>query len=111
MPGWIGIGRPRLAAKPADQAPIAVGIGAHAGALFAGTIGDGERVEFTVIGDTVNVAARLQELTKETGTALLASDSIVRAAGEGDDPRWRAIPGQALRGRDAVIDLRAWMPA
>lgn len=95
----------------ADQAPIAVGIGAHAGPLFAGTIGDGERVEFTIIGDTVNVASRLQELTKEVGTSLLASEEIVRAAGEGDDPRWRSIAGQNLRGRDAAIDLRAWAPA
>jgi adenylate cyclase len=96
---------------PGTEATVAVGIGAHAGPLFAGTIGDGERVEFTVIGDTVNVAARLQELTKEIGTPLLASDAIVRAAGEAEDPRWRPLPAQPLRGRDAPIDLRAWSPA
>ncbi|MBM3524035.1 MAG: adenylate/guanylate cyclase domain-containing protein, partial [Alphaproteobacteria bacterium] len=48
-----------------ERSPVTVGIGAHFGEVFAGTIGDGARLEFTVIGDTVNVAARLQEMTRE----------------------------------------------
>ena len=100
-----------IARWPADlgdgHSPIAVGIGASFGEVFAGTIGDESRLEFTVIGDTVNVAARLQEMTKERGTMLLATSAIVEAAGETRDPRWLHLPSQPLRGRDAPIDLYA----
>lgn len=87
--------------------PVAVGIGASFGEVFAGTIGDESRLEFTVIGDTVNVAARLQEMTKERATMLLATSAIVEAAGEAQDPRWLRLPSQPLRGRDAPIDIYA----
>lgn len=90
-----------------ERSPVAVGIGAHFGEVFAGTIGDETRLEFTVIGDTVNVAARLQEMTKEHATMILASTTIVEAAGESGHARWLRLPPQPVRGRDAPIDLYA----
>ncbi|MBL8701395.1 MAG: adenylate/guanylate cyclase domain-containing protein [Alphaproteobacteria bacterium] len=90
-----------------ERSPVAVGIGAHFGEVFAGTIGDETRLEFTVIGDTVNVAARLQEMTKEHGTTILASTAIVEAAGESGHARWLRLPPHPIRGREAPIDLFA----
>ncbi len=55
------------------RTPIRLGVGVHSGPVMVGCIGMGRRVEFTVLGDTVNVASRLQELTKEKGVEILVS--------------------------------------
>jgi len=65
------------------RAALRVSMGAHAGELLAGTIGAADRHEYTVIGDTVNVAARLQELCKERPHDLLVSELIWQQAAHG----------------------------
>ena len=47
--------------------------------MIAGTIGGGGKLEFTLIGDTVNVAARVEQLTKTTGDAILLTQQTVDA--------------------------------
>jgi adenylate cyclase len=54
---------------------LRVGIGLHTGEVIAGTIGGGGKLDYTLIGDTVNVAARVEELTKDTGDPLLITES------------------------------------
>jgi len=67
--------------------PIQVGIGVHYGEVLVGNIGDARRLEYTVFGDTVNVASRLERLTREIGCALVVSDELVTAVrGCGGDP-------------------------
>jgi len=55
---------------------IQIGMGLHAGAAISGTIGSEERMEFTVIGDTVNVTSRIESSTKHFEVDLLVSDEV-----------------------------------
>ncbi|HKV19815.1 MAG TPA: adenylate/guanylate cyclase domain-containing protein, partial [Mycobacterium sp.] len=58
---------------------LRIGIGVNTGLVIAGTIGGGSKLEFTLIGDTVNVAARVEQLTKSTGDTILLTQQTVDA--------------------------------
>jgi adenylate cyclase len=58
---------------------LRIGIGINTGAVIAGTIGGAGKLEFTLIGDTVNVAARVEQLTKTTGDIMLLTQQVVDA--------------------------------
>ena len=83
--------------------PVRVGIGVHVGEVFFGVIGDETRKELTVLGDAVNVAARLEQATKTVGTPLLASAEAVEAAGEA--ATWTETGREVLRGRAGITRL------
>jgi adenylate cyclase len=57
---------------------LRVGIGVNSGPVVSGTVGGGGRLEFTVIGDTVNTAARVEEATRETGDVILVTEATCR---------------------------------
>ena len=61
--------------------PIAIGVGLHAGTVILGELGYRDRFLLTAIGDSVHVAARLQELTKDYGCQLVVSDIVAATAG------------------------------
>lgn len=87
-------------------APIGVGIGVHVGTVLAGSFGGEDRLEFTVIGDTVNVAERIEEATRTLETPILVSADTLTAAGIGlDDSDWREVGDHEIRGRRRPVRL------
>ena len=81
------------------------GLGVAAGKAVAGNVGAYERFEYTVIGDPVNEAARLCELSKSYPQRLLASDAAVEAASESERRHWRLDDQVVLRGREKPTRL------
>jgi adenylate cyclase len=62
--------------------PLKVGIGLHTGPCVTDNIGSPRRREFTAVGDTVNCASRLEQLTKQYSARLIVSDAIINALGD-----------------------------
>jgi len=93
---------------------LACGIGIDFGAVAVAEVGGRAHAQITVAGDTVNVASRLEALTRDWRTAIILSDvayQTARAAGAGDAlEAFEALPDQRLRGRDRPIGLWAWPP-
>jgi len=88
----------------AGEWPLVISVGVDSGEVLAGTIGAEDRLEFTVIGDVVNVAARLQEVGKQRGVPVLISETTVRlAAAAGGPPPLAAIDTIPLRGRRGAV--------
>jgi adenylate cyclase len=83
--------------------PVDVGIGVDFGDVVIGNMGDERRLEFAVIGDTVNVASRLQSLTRESEAAVLVSGDVVEAAGT--PTGLMQIGATAIRGREGEVSL------
>ncbi|MCX7978487.1 MAG: HAMP domain-containing protein [Bdellovibrionaceae bacterium] len=64
------------------ETPIQIGMGLHAGEAISGTIGSEERMEYTVIGNTVNTASRVEASTKAFGADLLVTDEVLSQVGD-----------------------------
>jgi adenylate cyclase len=79
------------------KSPIAIGIGVNTGTVIFGNIGRGKKIEFTVIGDAVNLAARLESLNKEFGTHAIISDETRKRLGP--TAQVRALGGVKVKGK------------
>ena len=91
--------------QAAGLPPVSIGIGAHYGEVFAGAVGDQRLLEYTVIGDTVNVAERLERLSRSVGSDLVLSRDLLQAAGEvGSRTAWRELPPQELKGHRQLVE-------
>jgi adenylate cyclase len=99
----------RLVAERFDG-ELRIGIGINTGLVIAGTIGGAGKLEFTLIGDTVNVAARVEQLTKTTGDAILLTHHCVDALAS--RPTGLIDRGShALKGKSAAVQVFGLDPA
>ena len=82
--------------SPKGLDPLGYGVGVHVGDVMYGNIGSRARLDFTVIGPAVNVAARLETLTKTIGRSVLLSGTFVAQAGF--EHRFEALGALSLPG-------------
>jgi len=82
--------------------PLPTAFGLHSGSVVVGNIGAPERLAYTVLGDAVNVASRIEGLNRKYDTTILASEAVKTAYPEG---QWRHVDRVAVRGRREPLDI------
>ncbi len=92
---------------------VDAGIGLHAGPIIGGVLSSGTHDEFTVLGDTVNIAERLERLSKTIGAAIVTSQAVLmEQLSFKDELHWVWRDGVELEGRKSTLDIaylpRAW---
>jgi len=97
---------------------LAIGIGLNFGPAVLGDVGSGQSLSFTVIGDTVNTASRLQGLTRTLATPLVAADAVIRAIDAAPDSDAAATLARlsehgehSVRGRSGAVRIWTWTAA
>jgi class 3 adenylate cyclase len=85
---------------------LQIGIGGNSGEVIAGSVGGGGRYEFTVIGDPVNTAARVEEATRASGDELLVTGAL-RERLTADTTEWVERPDVVLKGKTGTVTLYA----
>jgi len=94
-----------VAAKRFAGVQLKTRIGIATGKVIAGNVGSGKRVNYTVHGDAVNLAARLEQLNKKHGTRILVSGETVSLL-EGDY-RLTSMGALSVRGKSAAVEIHA----
>lgn len=98
-----GLERVNLGLEEQGLAPLRHGIGIHSGPALAANIGSPERLSYALVGDTVNVASRIQGLTKDLGHDIIISASTQSALnGEFD---LNALPAAKLKGHRQEVEI------
>jgi adenylate cyclase len=102
--------------EAAGEPRLAIGIGLNCGPAVLGDVGSEHTLSFTVIGDTVNTASRLQGLTRSLETPLVAADAVIEAIKEAPDHaasellgRLRDCGDQTVRGRSNAVHIWTWV--
>jgi adenylate cyclase len=106
-PASAALATARALAVKLRQLPVDFGIGVSAGRVFAGNIGAENRYEYTVIGDSVNEAARLADLAKTAESRILCSAAAIDHAGDAERGQWSECYSTVLRGRSEATQVCA----
>jgi two-component system sensor histidine kinase ChiS len=91
--------------EKAGSLPIRIGIGLHEGRLMLGTIGENERMDGTVISDTVNTASRIEGISKQFGIGVAVSERILLGLGDIRAYHTRSIGKVGVKGRREEIPI------
>jgi two-component system sensor histidine kinase ChiS len=91
--------------RKAGYQPVRVGIGLHCGDLILGTIGEGERMQTTVIADAVNVASRIEGLTKTFGVPLLLGAPVADRLPAAHSFRLRHLGAVKAKGKSKSVEM------
>ena len=94
------------AARETFRGDLEIGIGIDSGTVVAGNVGGGGRLDFTVIGDAVNTAARIETATRETGDTILFSEQTMRRLTR-DDRRIAPRTCDPMKGKRNAVGLYA----
>jgi adenylate cyclase len=86
---------------------LSMGIGLNSGTVIAGNVGGGGRLEFSVIGDPVNVAARVESATRMTGDAILISESTRALLSQDAATRLEQRAAAQVKGKSEPVALFA----
>jgi adenylate cyclase len=87
-------------------AVLSVGVGLNSGPVVAGNVGGAGRLEFSVIGDAVNIAARVESATRQTGDLVLLTGQTVELLRR-NHGQFVARPGLSLKGKTAPVEIFA----
>lgn len=101
----IAVKRYNIQLQKEDKRPISIGIGIHTGSMMLGVIGEDKRKQGTVISDAVNLADRLEGLTKKYGASIVISSQTLKGIANPSRFNYRFLDTVKVKGKDKAVSV------